>query len=187
MITQERRDAARFADDGLGDLVEIQGGHPDRHGVAHRPQRVGDDAARGGSVLTEIYTAESVATATLINLAARAPVAVGRPLIGGFVVTGEAGTVQRLLLRGVGPGLAKFGLTGALGDPVIKVYNSAGALIASNDDWSGADLAALAPFALDAGSKDAALIYSFSPGAYTLEVSTTGTAGEALAEIYSAP
>jgi hypothetical protein len=138
--------------------------------------QVGDDAARGGSVLTEIYTAESVATATLINLAARAP-----------VVTGEAGTVQRLLLRGVGPGLAKFGLTGALGDPVIKVYNSAGALIASNDDWSGADLAALAPFALDAGSKDAALIYSFSPGAYTLEVSTTGTAGEALAEIYSAP
>ena len=101
--------------------------------------------------------------------------------------SGEAGTVQRLLLRGVGPGLAKFGLTGALGDPVIKVYNSAGALIASNDDWSGADLAALAPFALDAGSKDAALIYSFSPGAYTLEVSTTGTAGEALAEIYSAP
>ena len=149
--------------------------------------QVGDDAARGGSVLTEIYTAESVATATLINLAARAPVAVGRPLIGGFVVTGEAGTVQRLLLRGVGPGLAKFGLTGALGDPVIKVYNSAGALVASNDDWSGADLAALAPFALDAGSKDAALIYSFSPGAYTLEVSTTGTAGEALAEIYSAP
>lgn len=131
--------------------------------------QVGDDAARGGSVLTEIYTAESVATATLINLAARAPVAVGRPLIGGFVVTGEAGTVQRLLLRGVGPGLAKFGLTGALGDPVIKVYNSAGALIASNDDWSGADLAALAPFALDAGSKDAALIYSFSPGAYTLK------------------
>ncbi|PAW71949.1 MAG: hypothetical protein B9S35_12135 [Opitutia bacterium Tous-C5TDCM] len=149
--------------------------------------QVGDDAARGGSVLTEIYTAESMATATLINLAARAPVAVGRPLIGGFVVTGETGTVQRLLLRGVGPGLAKFGLTGALGDPVIKVYNSAGALIASNDDWSGADLAALAPFALDAGSKDAALIYSFSPGAYTLEVSTTGTAGEALAEIYSAP
>jgi hypothetical protein len=68
---------------------------------------------------------------------------------------------------------------------VIKVYNSAGALIAANDDWSGADLAALAPFALDTGSKDAALIYSFSPGAYTLEVSTTGTAGEALAEIYS--
>ena len=149
--------------------------------------QVGDDSARGGSVLTEIYTAESVATATLVNLAARAPVAAGRPLIGGFVVTGDAGTVQRLLLRGVGPGLAKFGVAGALADPVIKVYNSAGALVASNDNWSGADIAALAPFALDAASKDAALVYSFTPGAYTLEVSTTGTAGEALAEIYSVP
>ncbi len=147
--------------------------------------QVGDDHARGGSVLTEIYTAESVATATLVNLASRAPVAAGRPLVGGFVITGDAGTMQRLLFRGVGPGLAKFGVVGALADPVIKIYNSAGALVVSNDSWSGAEVAALAPFALDAGSKDAALIHSFAPGAYTLEVSTTGTAGEALAEIYS--
>jgi hypothetical protein len=170
----------QLAQDGSVDAAVVISLAPGNYSV-----QVGDDAARGGSVLTEIYTAESVATATLVNLAARAPVAAGRPLIGGFVITGDAGTVQRLLLRGVGPGLAKFGVAGTLADPVIKVYNSAGALVASNDNWSGAEIAALAPFALDVGSKDAALIYPFTPGAYTLEVSTTGPSGEALAEIYS--
>jgi hypothetical protein len=40
---------------------------------------------------------------------------------------------------------------------------------------------------LDAGTKDAALVLSVSPGSYTLEISTAGAAGEALADIYAVP
>jgi uncharacterized delta-60 repeat protein len=156
--------------------------------------QVNDDAAKGGTVLTEIYAADDSALSALprlINLSARAAVASGKPLIAGFIVTGANGTKQKMLVRGVGPTLAKFGVTGAVADPVLGVYDSAGALVAANDNWSGADITAAVSasgsFGLDPGSKDAALVLALAPGAYTLQVSTAGTAGEALAEIYALP
>jgi hypothetical protein len=158
--------------------------------------QVSDDAGLGGTVLTEIYAADEASAGAvvprLINLSARAAVAPGKPLIGGFIVTGITGTVQKVLVRGVGPTLSKFGVTGALADPILRVYDASGALIVTNDNWSGsADIVAAAAatgaFGLDAASKDAALILSLAPGAYTLEISTAGTAGEALADIYAVP
>ena len=104
-----------------------------------------------------------------------------------------APATQHVLIRAVGPGIAKFGVTNALADPVLKVYDSAGALIATNDNWNGSDVstaaAATGAFALDAGSKDAALLLTLAPGGYTFEVTgAPGTApGEALADIYAAP
>ena len=87
---------------------------------------VTDDTGRGGTVLTEVYAADAApgaANARLINLSARAPVAPGRPLVGGLVITGDAGTVQRVLVRGIGPTLAKFAVTGALADPTLRIYD----------------------------------------------------------------
>jgi hypothetical protein len=158
--------------------------------------QVVDDAGIGGTVLTEIYAADEASAGAvvprLINLSARAVVAPGKPLIGGFIVTGASGTVQKVLVRGVGPALSKFGVTGAIADPVLKVYDAAGALIATNDNWSGAAevasaAAATGAFSLDLASKDAALVLALAPGAYTLEISNAGTAGEALADIYAVP
>jgi len=100
--------------------------------------------------------------------------------------------VQQILVRGIGPTLAKFGVTNALAAPVLKVYDSTGARIAFNDSWANSTevssaAAATGAFALDAGTKDAALVLSLSPGSYTLEISTAGAAGEALADIYAVP
>ena len=157
--------------------------------------QVTDDAAKGGTVLTEIYAADDSSLATLprlINLSARAVVAQGKPLIGGFIVTGAAGTSQKVLVRGIGPTLAKFSVAGALADPILRVYDGAGALIATNDNWGGTAAVASAAgatgaFGLDPDSKDAALVLALTPGSYTLEVSTAGTSGEALADIYAVP
>ena len=158
--------------------------------------QVSDDAGLGGTVLTEIYAADEASAGAvvprLINLSARAAVAPGKPLIGGFIVTGATGTVQKVLVRGVGPALSKFGVTGALADPILKVYDSAGALIVTNDNWGGtvevvAAAGATGAFSLDLLSKDAALVLALAPGAYTLEISTAGAAGEALADIYAVP
>lgn len=156
--------------------------------------QVADTAARGGVVLTEIYDAAGATlTPRFINLSARGPVSAGNPLVGGFVITAGTGTAtQRVLIRGVGPALAKFGIANALATPVLKVFDSAGALIATSTAWSGSEVAAAAAatgaFALDVGSKDAALLLTLSPGGYTFEITgANGATGEALADIYGAP
>jgi farnesyl diphosphate synthase len=67
-----------------------------------------------------------------------------------------------MLLRGIGPALTAFGVSGALTDPRLTLYNGA-AVLASNDDWGGdpqiATIGAqVGAFALaPVSSKDAAL------------------------------
>jgi hypothetical protein len=94
-----------------------------------------------------------------------------------------------VLLRGVGPGLAAFGATGAVADPSIALYDAEGRALGANDNWvsSIADITSAAArsgaFALEPGSKDAAVLATLPTGAYTLQVSA-GTTGTALLEIY---
>jgi hypothetical protein len=106
-----------------------------------------------------------------------------------FVVIGNA--ARSFLVRAIGPGLIAFGVQGALANPRLQIYSSAGALVAGNEDWAdNADVAAAAErvgaFALDGASKDAALLVTLSPGAYTAQVEANGGAGVALIEVYDA-
>jgi hypothetical protein len=99
-----------------------------------------------------------------------------------------------MLIRAVGPTLAAFGVSTALADPVITVY-SGQTTIVTNDDWSsaGATLvsaasASVGAFTLPDGSRDAGLLITLPPGAYTVEVSgKDNTEGVALLEIYAVP
>ncbi|HXQ80342.1 MAG TPA: hypothetical protein VN775_03455 [Opitutaceae bacterium] len=127
--------------------------------------------------------------AWLANFSARALVKGGQDqLIAGFVTTGPAS--KSLLIRGDGPALGGFGVTGFLPDPQLTLQDSAGVTLASAGAWS----APLAPifssvgaFGLAAGSQDAALLESLPPGAHTARVaSQTANSGVALAEIYDA-
>jgi hypothetical protein len=154
--------------------------------------------AAAGVALAEIYDASVNPSADyqrLVNISSRGEVTAGDGvLIGGFVVTGNS--PKQLLIRGVGPALAPFGLTGVLADPRLRVYRD-GSVLAENDNWSvvPADATAIAEaarqvgaFALTSGSKDAALIITLNPGAYTAQVLTNdGTTGTALVEIYELP
>ena len=67
-----------------------------------------------GIALAELYDTDAAGSASrLANISARANVGVGaNVLTAGFVVAGT--TSETVLLRGVGPGLAAFGLTGLL-------------------------------------------------------------------------
>jgi hypothetical protein len=94
-------------------------------------------------------------------------------------------------VRAVGPGLAPFGVAGVLADPRVAVIGASG-LVAENDNWSGTEPAAAAAgsgaFALTAGSRDAALVLTLAPGAYTAQVHGVGAAaGVVLLEIYELP
>lgn len=144
-----------------------------------------------GLVLVEAYDAGGAAANRFVNVSSRNFVGTGdNILIAGLYVEG---TVARtLLIRGIGPTLAGFGVTNALADPRLEILDSTGRKIAENDNWNGA-LATVFPtagaFALAAGSRDAALLITLpARKAYTVQLSgADGGTGEALVEIYDLP
>jgi surface antigen len=155
----------------------------------------GSDGGSGISLI-EVYETDSSSTATkLINISSRGQVNVGSgALIAGFVVTGNA--PKKILLRGVGPTLASFGVTGVLADPILTLFDNSGNTIAQNDNWGsegdGPDIITVSnqvgAFALPTGSKDAVLLVTLTPGLYTMQVSgTAGSTGVALVEVYEVP
>lgn len=149
--------------------------------------------ARGtgtGVVLVEAYDLGTGNSPRMVNVSARNRVGTGdNILIAGFNISGTGS--KPLLIRAVGPKLGDFGVTGFLVDPILEVYSGAGVKITENNDWSPALAAtfnAVGAFALDAGSRDAALLTSLPPGSYTVQVrGAAGGTGEALVEIYEAP
>ena len=155
------------------------------------------DTTAAGTALAEIYdcsVAFNADTPRLINLSARYDTGgTAAPLAAGFVIAGPA--ARNVLLRGIGPALAQFGVTNALADPRLTVFRDTSP-VAINDNWHDAPNAvALATaatqvgaFALPPGSRDAALLLSLPPGNYTAQVAApAGAAGNALVEIYEVP
>jgi hypothetical protein len=147
-----------------------------------------------GVALAEIYDADvsPVPVGRLVNVSARMNVTPGQgTLIAGLVIEGNI--PQTVLVRGVGPTLASFGVAGVLSDPQITVL-SGSTKLASNAGWgTGASTAAqlsgaaaqVGAFPLPSGSKDSALLITLQPGAYTVEVTSVSNAnGVALIEVY---
>jgi hypothetical protein len=129
----------------------------------------------------------------LVNLSCRAQVGTGgNILITGFAVGGGSpGATEALLVRGSGPALVPFGVTGTLPDPLLQQF--AGSTLQNSDaGWNGdATIAATAAqvhaFAWSPTSKDSALLVSPGDGPYTAQVSgDSGDTGVALAEVYDA-
>lgn len=163
---------------------------------------LGSASGGSGTVLVELYHADSSPLERLINVSARARIAVrDERITAGFVLAGEGRTT--LLVRAIGPSLTALGVSGALMDPRLEMFPSGtgggssaggGAPIARNDNWGGS--AALAAAFARAGAfalagveaKDAAVLVSLEPGDYTVQVSgSDGSVGEVLVEIYVVP
>lgn len=79
----------------------------------------------------------SSAATRLLNLSTRGDVikttTIDEPLIGGFIITGTS--PKKVLIRGIGPSLP---VPGALPNPTLEL-NSAGTIIATNDNWKVSD------------------------------------------------
>ncbi len=124
--------------------------------------------------------------ARLANISTRGQVGTGADnIFGGFVI---AGGLKTVLVRAIGPGLAAFGVPGTLADPTLTIFDSRNAAVATNDNWSAADAASftqVGAFPLPANSKDAVIVATLQPGAYTAQVSGTAAAtGVAILEVY---
>ena len=130
----------------------------------------------------------------LVNISTRAQVGTGgNILIAGFVVGGQgtSGT-ESLLIRGSGPALTPLGVSGALPDPKLEIFQGATSL-AVNSGWAGdaqvkSTASTVGAFAWsDNSSHDSALVVTPSPGAYTAQISgAAGDTGVSLVEVYDA-
>lgn len=157
------------------------------------------NSANGGSGVTliEVYDTDAPATSTsrLVNVSVRGQAGTGADvLILGFVVQG--GGKKSLLIRGIGPKLAAFGVPGTLADPKLEIFDGNSRSVLDNDNWGSASFITeqvlattyVGAFALDTGSRDAATLALLDPGSYTIQVQgADGGTGEALVEVYDVP
>jgi hypothetical protein len=148
--------------------------------------------AAGTTSVMGVQSASAPAAAErMINLSTRAEVQGGSQVaIAGFVIGGQQS--KTVLIRGVGPALAAYGVSGALAAPTVTLY-SGSTQVATNTGWSTASnasaisaAASLAgAFALPDGSADSAILTTLAPGAYTAVLSgAAGSTGIGLVEVY---
>ncbi len=111
--------------------------------------QLGSAASSSGNALIEAYNLDAIdaTSSRAVNIATRGTVGTGDIiLIAGLVVQGQSS--RTVLVRGVGPGLAAFGVPGTLADPLLKVLASDGTEIAANDNWSNPPPSPAAPSTL---------------------------------------
>jgi hypothetical protein len=132
------------------------------------------------------------------NTSALIAAAPGRTETFAFVVGsadgGRPSGTQKFLIRAVGPGLKKINVTGTADDPSLTVNLPTPITV---NDWSAdpANRAACeeaavrcGAFALDEGSKDAAVVVEVGAGPHSVQVTlASGAGGTVLIEIYRVP
>jgi hypothetical protein len=141
-----------------------------------------------GVALIELYDLNQAASSKLGNISTRAFVNTGGDIvIAGFTLGNNAAN-DRIVVRGLGPSLAAFGLSPVLADPTLELRDSNGTLLFLNDNWMD-DLAN----ALELNSngfapsdqKESGIAITLPPGQYTALLSgvNNGT-GIGLVEVY---
>lgn len=129
----------------------------------------GRDGAQGIAIV-EAYELDANST-RLVNISTRGRIGAGdRALIGGLIVQGS--TAKKVIIRGIGPSLAKGGISGALANPTLELHDGAGNLINANDDWNRGPQAAEinASGVPPEDPLESAIIARLAPGSFTAVV-----------------
>jgi hypothetical protein len=105
-------------------------------------------------------------------------------MIGGWIVQGDS--PKRVIIRAIGPSLSNS-VPGAMADPILELRDSAGNLMAVNDNWvastQSADIVAttLAP----SHPLESAILATLNAGNYTAILrGVNNSTGVALVEVY---
>src|SRR5581483_7425680 len=140
-----------------------------------------------GVAILEVYDVSG--SGQLFNIATRLRVGTGaNAAVAGFVVAPGTGA-RKLLVRGIGPALAGFGVPATLPDPKVVVFDSNGQSIGiavANGSVSALTSANAQAGAFPSAAGDAATIVTVSPGSYTVQLAgnSGATSGVGLIEIY---
>jgi hypothetical protein len=120
----------------------------------------------------------------LANIATRGFVNTGQgQLIGGFIIRGGP---KLVFIRAMGPSLTAAGVSPALADPQVRLFDGT-TLLRQNDNWQSAANSneIIATTIPPSNPKEAAILMRLEPGSYTTVVdgADNGT-GIALVEVY---
>jgi probable HAF family extracellular repeat protein len=144
--------------------------------------------AAAGVGLIEVYDVNQSTDSKLANISTRGVVrSADGVLIGGFILGGANGNAK-VLVRAIGPSLARVGVNNALSDPTLELHDGNGGLLASNDNWktdqqSQIEATKIAP----AADAESAIVADLPPGLYTAVVAGKSASGVGLIEVYSLP
>jgi hypothetical protein len=147
-----------------------------------------------GVALVEVYDLSPSLQSSLGNISTRSFVETGdNMMIGGFIVQGTQ--PKNAIIRAIGPELSQYGVPNPLADPALELHNSAGDLIASNDNWQHTIIGGIITSSQvqdiqnsghppEDGS-ESAIIATLPPGNYTAIVhGVNNTTGVGLVEVY---
>jgi hypothetical protein len=171
------------------DTLKINEGHIGLH--AGHSERVNkkwyDNVVIATQYIGPIASASPTPTAPaqLQNISSRLLIQTGNNVgIAGFVIGGSE--PKKLLIRGLGPTLTQFNVTGVMPNPTLKLYDGSGSLITTNDDWKSTQEAAITDTQLaPPNDVEAAILATLQPGAYTvIEDDASASTGVGLVEVY---
>jgi hypothetical protein len=141
------------------------------------------------SIEAQPATQTVAATGRFADISTRMRVLSGdNVLIGGFIITGT--DPKEILIRGIGPSLSRFGVTGALVDPTLELHQGSNT-IARNDNWKTRPDGTSQQAEIEAttipptNDLESAILTTLSPGTYTAILSgKNGGTGVGLVEVY---
>jgi hypothetical protein len=142
-----------------------------------------------GVGVVEVYDVDSAAASELANISTRGFVQTGNNvMIGGFILGGNSSNTQ-IVLRGIGPSLAQFGLNPVLADPTLELHDNNGATLLANDDWQSDPVSAgqlIAANLAPSDPKESGIFTSLPAGQFTaILAGKNGGIGIGLVEIYN--
>ncbi len=175
-------------------------------GVGTYSVAVSDQAGLGGLAVSQVVNASNSYLLDPNWISSHTTQATVYPGASGTVIVAfnVGGTSPaRLLIRGVGPGLASRGVANGLSDPALSLYDANGTLLAQNSSWvnqaspvssvllatNAADVSYAASIAgaypLVATNDDDAIVVTLAPGTYSIQIASKGgNTGTVSAEIY---
>lgn len=130
-------------------------------------------------------TPAPTAAPSLVNISTRMLVGTGDDaLIGGFIISGNQ--PKKVILRAIGPTLANQGVSGALADPTLELFQGETSL-GFNDNWEdAAERAEIEASTIPPTNRlESAIVRTLNPGAYTAVMrGKADTTGVGLVELY---
>ena len=120
-----------------------------------------------------------------LNISTRMQVLAGdNTLIAGFIVTGPNGSTKKVLIRGLGPSLAQFGVPGTMPDPLLELHKPDNSVV-TNDNWQQGDTSQIPNGFAPSDPRESVIVATLSPGNYTAVLKGAhGETGVGIAEVY---
>ncbi|MEY2482408.1 MAG: hypothetical protein QOK24_936 [Verrucomicrobiota bacterium] len=120
-----------------------------------------------------------------LNISTRLRTELGdRAMIGGFIISGNS--PKSVVIRGLGPSLASFGLSDLLLNPQLELKGPNNTLIFLNKDWKDSQRSLIEGTNFQPkDDRESVIVITLNPGAYTAILSGEGgTTGIGLVEVY---